>query len=130
MIRRKPLAKWIVNLLFVIGLLSAAAFRMLILFNYLSPALFRPVWYMAVVGYIIFFLYRYRIAEKRRHAISESGLVAKLQTGQDLTDEDQETLLYVVQSLMVSRENWNYFAIFVLSIIAIIADIVLNVTTS
>ena len=130
MIRRKPLAKWIVNLLFVIGLLSAAAFRMLILFNYLSPALFRPVWYSAVVGYILFFLYRYSIAEKRRHAISESGLVAKLQTGQDLTDEDQATLLYVLQSLMVSRENWNYFAIFVLSIIAIIADIILSFKVS
>ncbi len=130
MIHRKPLAKWIVYLFFIIGLLSAAAFRMLIVFQYLSPALFRPVWYVAVVGYILFFLYRYSIAEKRRHAVSESGLVAKLQTGQNLTDEDQETLLYVLQSLMVSRENWNYFAIFVLSIIAIIADIVLSLTTS
>ena len=127
MIRRKPLPKWIVYLFFVIGLLSAASFRLLIVFEYLSPRLFRPVWYGAVIGYILFFLYRYSIAEKRRHAIVESGVLHKLKTRQSLDEDEQATLLYLLQSLMVSRENWNYFAIFTLSIIAIIADIILHI---
>ena len=130
MTRRKPLSKWIVYLFFVIGIVSAAAFRLLIVIEYLSPRLFRPVWYAAVIGYILFFLYRYSIAEKRRHAIAESDLIGKIKCGQQLDTEDQATLLYVVQSLMISRENWNYFAIFALSIIAIIADVILNTVCS
>lgn len=130
MIRRKPLPKWIVYLFFIIGLLSAASFRLLIVFDYLSPQLFRPVWYGAVIGYILFFLYRYGIAEKRRHAIAESGLLQKLSTRQQLDEDEQATLLYLLRSLMVSRENWNYFAIFALSILAIIADVILHHVTT
>jgi hypothetical protein len=119
----------VVYLFFLIGLISASAFRLLILFRYLEPAWFRPTWYAGVVGYLAFFLYRFIIAERRRHAIIDSGLIAKLTAGTPLEYEDKENALYLLRSVVVSRENWNYLAIFILSVVAIVADLILAVGT-
>lgn len=124
---RKPVSKLVVYSFFVIGLVSAASFRLLIVFKYLSPHWFRPVWYMGIIGYLFFFGYRFIIAEKRRHAIQESGLLTCLKSGKPLTQLDRDNAIYILSSVMISRENWNYFAIFILSFMAIMLDIILSI---
>ncbi len=126
---RRPVPQAVVYLFFVIGLISATAFRLLIVFKYLSPHLFRPVWYLGVIGYLAFFLYRFIITERRRHAILDSGLIAKLSAGKTLEQADKENALYLLKSVIASRENWNYLAIFILSLIAIVMDIILASVT-
>ena len=39
--------------------------------------------------------------------------------------EDKENALYLLRSVVVSRENWNYLAIFIFSVVAIVADLML-----
>ena len=85
----------------------------------------RPVWYFGVTGYTVFFLYRYRISQRRKRTIEQSGIVEKLRAGEALTAEDREATLYLVNSIRKSPEDWNYLAIFALSVVAVILDLLI-----
>ena len=110
---------------FVLGLLSSVAFRAIILFQKFEPSWVRPVWYFGVTGYMIFFLYRYRISQRRKQTIERTGIVGKLERGEVLSTEDRDAALYLVNSIRKSPEDWNYLAIGALSVIAVILDLIL-----
>jgi hypothetical protein len=117
----------IINLFFIIGLISATLFRSLTIVDRFSPGLVRPLWYLGVGGYLLFFGYRYRIARKRRAAISENNLIEKLQSG-ELSNDERDEIAYLLHSLQRSKEIYNYLYIFFTSIVAITADIFLSQT--
>jgi len=119
------LPPYIINFFFILGLISAVAFRIIIVFDHIKPALVRPIWYIGVIGYIFFFLYRYAISQKRKKVVDEYNLIAKLQKGKNLSHEDIEVIKYLLSSIKKSRENLNYLFIFGLSIAAIIIDVLL-----
>jgi len=121
----KTVSPFIIYLFLVIGLLSAVAFRLLTIINTFSPSLLRPVWYFGVIGYILFFAYRYHITEKRKAAIRANRLLEKIQGQGEITGEDRALIAYVLSSLIKSKENLNYLFIFILSIIAVGVDILL-----
>lgn len=125
---RKPriMPKYIIYGFFVIGLISAIAFRAIIVFQHLEPSWVRPVWYAGIVGYIFFFLYRYGITKKRKKAIDDFQLIDKVKANACLTEEDREIVLYLLSSIKSSPEDLNYAIIFILSILAILADILLT----
>ncbi|OGW57424.1 MAG: hypothetical protein A2Z09_06070 [Nitrospirae bacterium RBG_16_43_8] len=125
---RRPhiLPKYIIYGFFVIGLISAIAFRAIIVFQHLEPSWVRPVWYAGITGYIFFFLYRYRITKKRKKAIDDFELIDKVKANACLTEEDREIVLYLLSSIKSSPEDLNYAIIFILSILAIFADILLT----
>jgi hypothetical protein len=122
---RKPhtLPPSMVYCLFVLGIISAIAFRAIIIFQRLEPSWVRPVWYVGTIGYMIFFFYRYYIAEKRKKAVEHFQLIEKVKANACLTEEDREVVIYLLSSVKKSPENLNYFIIFLLSILAIIADL-------
>jgi len=107
---------------FVIGLLSSVAFRAIILLQKYNPGWVRPVWYFGVLGYMLFFIYRYSISHRRKRAIEQSGIIEKIRTGETLSTDDRDAALYLLNSVRKSQEDWNYLAIFVLSIVAIALD--------
>ncbi len=108
---------------FLIGLVSALAFRSIIVFQRMEPAWVRPVWYVGVLGYMGFFLYRYTITKKRKHAIKEYELIEKVQANACLSEEEREVVTYLLSSIKKSREDINYLVIFILSILAVLVDI-------
>lgn len=110
---------------FTLGLLSSIAFRAIILFQKYSPGWVRPVWYFGVIGYMLFFMYRYRISLRRKGTISQTNLIEKLRSGSQLSDEDRAAALYLLNSIHKSPEDWNYLAIFALSLAAIFLDLIL-----
>ena len=126
---RRPhiLPKYIIYGFFVIGLISAIAFRAIIVFQHLEPSWVRPAWYAGIVGYIFFFLYRYRITKKRKKAIDDFELIDKVKANACLTEEDREIVLYLLSSIKSSPEDLNYAIIFILSILAILADILCSI---
>ena len=111
---------------FFLGIISAIAFRIIIIFQRLEPAWVRPVWYIGVFGYIGFFMYRYVIARKRKNVIRDFGLIEKVRGNACLSDEEREVTTYLLSSLKRSHEDINYLIIFVLSIVTILADLVLS----
>ena len=114
---------YIIHGFFLLGLVSAIAFRSIIVFQRFEPEWVRPVWYVGVLGYVFFFLYRYAITKKRKNAIKEFQLIEKVQTNACLTDEDREVVTYLLFSIKKSREDINYLVIFILSVLAIVTDI-------
>ena len=125
---RKPhtVPRYVIYSFFVLGLISAVAFRGIIIFQHLEPSWVRPVWYVGTVGYFLFFLYRYVITKKRKRAVEHYRLIEKLRTNACLADEEREVVLYLLSSIKFSLEDINYALIFILSIIAVGADLVLS----
>ena len=120
------LPKYIIYGFFTVGLVSAIAFRGIIVFQHLEPSWIRPVWYIGTIGYFLFFLYRYSITRKRKRAIAEFQLIEKVNANACLSDQDRELVLYLLSSIKSSREDLNYAIIFLLSVVAIIADLLLS----
>ncbi|MFH7319985.1 hypothetical protein ACHHRT_05140 [Desulfurivibrio sp. D14AmB] len=109
----------------VLGLLAAVSFRVLTIVETINPALVRPLWYFAVVGYIFFFAYRYYITERRRRAIVANRLLEKLKGQSQLSSDDRELVAYVLSSLVKSKENINYLFIVAISLVVVAVDLVL-----
>ena len=118
--------KYIMYSFFTLGILSAIAFRSIIIFQAVEPPWVRPVWYIGTVGYFLFFLYRYTISKKRKRAVEEFQLIEKLETNTRLTEKDREVVLYLLSSIKRSLEDINYAIIFLLSVLAVIADVLLT----
>jgi hypothetical protein len=110
---------------FLLGLLSSVAFRAIILLQKYNPGWVRAVWYFGVVGYMLFFIYRYYISHRRKGAINHTNVIEKIRNGETLTHHEREAALYLLNSVRKSQEDWNYLAIFVLSIVAIALDWIL-----
>ncbi len=127
MSQNKPhlVPKWIIYGFFILGLVSAISFRAIIVIKKVEPALVRPVWYIGAVGYMLFFLYRTYITRKRKTAIERYHLIEKIKNNACLSDEDREVLGYLLSSLKKSPEEFNYFLIFIFSILAILIDILI-----
>lgn len=110
---------------FALGLLSAISFRAIIILEHLEPSWVRPVWYVGAIGYFFFFLYRYRITRKRKRAVETFHLIERVKSNACLTEEERAIVLYLLSSIRSSPEDINYAIIFLLSIIAIAADLIL-----
>lgn len=122
--KSKTLPTYVINSFFIIGLLSALLFRTMIFFDYYSPFLSKVIWYCAVIGYLFFFGFRYYISHKRRKTILKNNLTEKVKTS-DMDDQSRDEVVYLLDSIIKSKEMFNYIFIFVVSIIAIAADIIL-----
>lgn len=122
----KTVPGFIVYLFFIIGVISAIAFRLTIFFQRNDPVWARILWYIAVIGYVFFFLYRWWISHRRKRIVKKYRLIQKLEKFEKLEGKDREALLYIIKSIEKSKENYNYYIIFILSIGAILLDIILH----
>ena len=122
----KVLPSILINGACLLGLLSALIFRSVIILKHINPDLISLAWYVAVCGYIIFFLYRYYIAGKRIKTIKDYDLLNKVSSGELLTEDESNAVLYILNSIYKSKERINYLLIFILSVIAILADLIMS----
>lgn len=122
----KTLPKPIIRGFFILGVSSAICIRLIAIFNRFDPSISRILWYIGIIGYIFFFGYRFYIARKRRDVILNNSLIEKFESN-NLEKEDKENINYILSSIVKSKEIFNYIFIFVLSIIAIIVDITLEI---
>lgn len=117
---------YVMYIFFALGLVSAIAFRALIVIQRIEPRWVRTIWYVGTLGYFFFFLYRYVITKRRKKAIEKYQLIEKVKANACLADKDREIVLYLLSSVKSSLEDLNYAIIFLLSIIAIAADLILG----
>ena len=111
---------------FVLGLTTAIAFRVIIVLQHIAPGWVRPVWYFAVIGNLVFFYYRYRIGQKRKRAVEDHDLIARIESGSILSSTEREALGYLLRSIKRSPETINYLIITAVSILAIAIDLALH----
>ncbi len=119
----KRLPNWVTWLAFSVGLIGSLSLRLILVAKAYRPELIRLFWYIGVLGNMCFFMFRTFITYRRRHLILELGLLEKLKKKGPLNDEDFHALQYLVGSLYISKERWNYFVIFFFSLLAIFWDL-------
>ncbi|WP_246276000.1 hypothetical protein [Methanolobus zinderi] len=111
---------------FWLGLVSAVLLRLIIIADYYNGIMAKALFYLGVMGYLIFFAHRYHIATRRVGVLRNLELLKKVEERRTLSDKDYEGLEYIMWSLSVSKERMNYLVIFAFSILAIAGSLVLD----
>lgn len=121
------LPKWVVLLFFWVGLIAAVCIRSLTLLTHYSPVAAGWVWRFAMVSYTFFFGYRYLIGKRRMRIVRENQLIKKVEEAGALDPETQKATLYILNSIVRSKELFNYVFICILSVVALLLDILVSV---
>ncbi|MFC1576577.1 hypothetical protein ACFL3J_02790 [Candidatus Omnitrophota bacterium] len=116
-------AAWI---FFIVGLTATLAIRVVIVLIHVNPVYAKLAWYVGILGFFSFFLYKFRINHARAKLISSQGLVQKLNNKKKLEDDDYELMGNILCGLTSKKERINYFFIFALSAVAIILAIYMD----
>jgi len=111
---------------FWVGILATFAYRVIIFFSDANPVLLKAAWYVGTIGFIIYFIHRYQISQRRAQAIEDFHLAEKVPQLAELTPDQRAAMSYVFSTLRSTREKWNYVFIFVSSGIALLAGIYLD----
>jgi hypothetical protein len=104
---------------FVIGIISALAVRVVTLLSHLEPIYGNIAWYVGVLGFCLFFIYKFRAANRRIKVINHHSLQDKLNK-QKLDKSDIKIINQILCGLTSKKERINYFIIFFLSALALI----------
>ena len=108
------------------GLIATIAYRIIIVLNIYSPSWVRISWYIGTIGFILYFGHRYDVARKRANLVRDYSLVGALDKC-DIDSEKKQALHYLVKTSLTSKSRWNSALIFILSVLALIVGIVLDV---
>ena len=117
------LPSWVPWVAFGVGLTGAISLRLILVAKAYKPELITLFWYVGVCGNMVFFMFRSYVSRRRKRTIEELRLLEKLEEKRPLSEEDLQALRYLVASLKVSKERWNYTIIFIFSLAAILWDL-------
>ncbi len=110
-------------LFFIIGLIATIAIRVVTVLIHLNPLYGQIAWYIGVAGFLVFFIYKYKIDSSRVKVIRENQLLAKISRNEDLKREDKQVLSAILCALNSNKDRINYFVIFSSSAIALLAGV-------
>jgi len=122
----KENSKFLRNFYFWSGIVATLAYRIIIVLNFYSNTWVKISWYVGTIGFIIYFIHRYQISEKRSKLIKNNRLREKIKQSSQISEQDTAALDYILRTLVTSKEKWNYIFIFVLSGLALITGIILD----
>jgi hypothetical protein len=108
------------------GVVATFAYRVIIVLNFYSTTWVKISWYIGTIGFIIYFIHRFDIAKRRSGLVVEHKLLEKLDNPDSLTEDDHQALAYILKTTVSSKAKWNYYVIFILSGIALIAGILFD----
>lgn len=107
------------------GILATILYRLIIVLEHVEGPWVKIAWYGGTVGFIFYFLHRYRVTQRRARLIADRQLSEKVETS-SLEPDDKAALRYVLGTIRTSKERWNYITIFVTSALALIAGALLD----
>lgn len=110
---------------FWIGVVATVAYRIIVILNNYNQKWAQLSWYLGTVGFILYFMHRYEISERRFKLIKEHKLMEKLKD-LNLSTEEREALEYILKTLTSTKEKWNYIFIFIMSFIGLVAGLYLD----
>ena len=108
------------------GLIATIAYRIIVVLNLYDPLWVKIAWYIGTIGFILYFGHRYDIARKRAKLVRDYDLVRTVNKAQGMDPQKKEALHYLVKTSLTSKSRWNSAMIFILSLVALIVGIVLD----
>jgi len=115
---RESRASWI---FFIIGMVATISVRLVTVLAHLDPLYGQIAWYVGVLGFLFFFVYKFKIEQARHRAIIQHGLMAKISKEGLIARSDREVLGSILCALSSNKDKINYFIIFVSSGLALLA---------
>lgn len=106
--------------MFVLGIIATIAYRIIVVLNGYNQIYVQISWYVGTIGFVWYFAHRFNVENRRDRLITDMGLEDKIRENKVLTDQERESLVYILGSLKTSLSKWNYIAIFFFSAIALI----------
>ena len=116
-------AAWI---FFIIGLIATVAVRVVTVLIHLNTLYAKIAWYVGIVGFFIFFVYKYRVSKARTILIESQDLVKKIRDKKNLKESDYDLIASILCGLRSRKEIVNYIFIFGLSAVALILAIYMD----
>jgi hypothetical protein len=105
---------------FIIGLIAIIAVRAVTILEHVKPIYGKMAWYVGIIGFFIYFGYKYKIESNRSRLIKNSKLVDKVLKGDRIEKEDREMIGAVLCALSSSKDRINYFIIFASSAVVLV----------
>lgn len=114
-------------LLFCVGVIATFSYRIIVILNHYSKFWVEVAWHIGTIGFIWYFVHRYRVASERANVIDERRLQRKILDNKELASDDKDALIYILNGLKSSKAKWNYIAIFAFSILALLYSVFSNI---
>jgi hypothetical protein len=95
------------------------AIRIVTVLMHLGEAYGKMAWYAGVIGFLLFFMYKFKVGHVRAKRIRESGLDKKIAKNEKLTCEDYMLINSILCGIGSKKERINFFVIFFVSAIAL-----------
>lgn len=108
------------------GIMATFLYRLIVVLNNVGKTWVQIAWYAGTVGFLVYFIHRYQISERRAKAIRDFDLERKVAAAPELSAEDRLAMEYLFSTLQSSREKWNYIFIFVTSGLALVVGVFLD----
>ena len=120
---RENSTSWI---FFIKGLIATIAVRAVTVLVHIDPVYGQIAWYVGVLGFFIFFVYKFKVEHARSQLIKKSRLMQKISQEDNIEKGDRELIGSLLCALSSNKDRINYFVIFVSSAIALAIAIYLD----
>ena len=101
-------ASW---LFFIIGIIATVAVRVVTVLIDVNPVYGKIAWYVGVGGFLIFFVYKFKVNQLRSKLIIQNNLLDKIKQQEQLSQEDYNLINALLCGLSSKKERINYFFI-------------------
>jgi len=112
---------------FVMGIIATIAYRIIIVLNLYSPLLVKIAWYIGTIGFIFYFGHRFDIARKRANLVKDYKLIETVDKADCIDSQKKLALHYLVKTSLTSKSQWNSGMIFILSFLALLIGIFMDI---
>lgn len=111
------------GIFFIIGMISTIAIRVVTVLAHLNPIYGKIAWYVGVLGFFVFFAYKFKVDRARYRLIMKSHIMDKIASGEKIVQNDRQLLSSILCALSSNKDRINHFLIFFSSAIAILIAI-------
>ncbi len=119
---------WVSWVFFFVGILATIAIRLVTVLGDHDPVYGKIAWYIGVVGFFVFFVYKFKVDGVRSKLIRQADLIEKMNKREELKEEDYQIASSVFCSLSSNKDLINYFIIFTTSIIAFLFALYIDIS--
>ena len=112
---------------FWIGIIATVAYRIIIVLNWYSPLWVKVAWYIGTIGFVLYFGHRFNIARKRANLVKDYKLIEAVDKADCIEPQKKLALHYLVKTSLTSKSQWNSGLIFILSFVALLIGIFMDI---
>lgn len=124
--RRNCRDSWASWIFFFIGLVATIAVRVVPFLMHFDPFYAKLASYLGIIGFFVFFAYKFRVGHARSRVIEKNALIEKVAAGSRLSDEEARLVGEILCSLVSRKEHVNYLFIFGLSAVVLVIGVYMD----